>query len=144
MSPMRDEHEQTVELGRGDDLYRLLAALGELAGDDTVLYLEGNHIAPDVRAFLEARPATASTPVKRGTIWPRPKSFHLPLTRANLAGLRELAENHAEPEICDHLVVYRGDRLLLEAYDAGNNTVWVATDLPPDTLAGLRRALGLE
>jgi hypothetical protein len=137
------EEEQAINLGLIRDLYALLAAIDEVIPEGAVLYLEGTSIVPDIRAFLEAHPTEESEPVGRGTSWPRPKTYHLPLTGSNLSQLRELAERHAEPEICDHLVVYRGDQVLLSAYDAGSSHVYVSRDLPAETVEGLRRRLAV-
>jgi len=109
---------------------------------EAVLYLEGTNMAPDVRAFLDARRAEEIRPVMRGTIWPRPAKYHMPLVGSNLAVLRELAERHAEPEVCDHLVVYRGDQVLLQAHDAGASHVYVSDDLPEAVVHALRSRLG--
>jgi hypothetical protein len=99
---------------------------------DSVLYLEGTSIAPAVKAYLEERPAPARRRIWRGTLWPRPAVFHLPVS--HVQGLRALAERHAEPEICDHLAVYHDDRLLLTAYDAGFGEVYLARSLPEETI----------
>jgi hypothetical protein len=53
----------------------------------------------------------------------------MPLTGANLAEFRTLAERHAAPEVGDHLVVHRGADVLLWAHDAGYGYVRVARDL---------------
>ncbi|MGH2573736.1 MAG: hypothetical protein ACRDGU_09730 [Actinomycetota bacterium] len=136
------EEERAIDLGLVRDLYALLAAIEELQ-EEAVLYLEGTSIVSDIRAFLEAQGAEESQPVGRGTSWPRPKIYHLPLTRSNLRQLRELAEGHAEPEICDHLVVYSGNQILLSAYDAGSSHVYVSRDLSPAMVERIRRRLGV-
>jgi len=59
-----------------------------------------------------------------------------------LAEFRNLAENHAEPEVADHLVVYRGEEVLLWALDAGYGYVRVARDLSESIVEALRDALG--
>ncbi|HEX9198148.1 MAG TPA: hypothetical protein VF865_01205, partial [Acidobacteriaceae bacterium] len=76
------------------------------------------------------------------TLWPKPKVFHIPLTGDNLADFRNLAENHAEPEVADHLVVYRGNDVLLWAHDAGYGYVYVARDLSKSIVEAVRDALG--
>jgi hypothetical protein len=133
------EQERAIDLGLVRDLYALLAAIDELMPEGAVLYVEGTNIAPDVARLLEAHPAEESRPVVRGTIWPRPRAYHLPIAGSNVGRLRSLAESHAEPEICDHLVVYSGDRVLLSAYDAGSSHAYVSADLPPETVERLRR-----
>ena len=68
--------------------------------------------------------------------------FHLPLSGTNLGDLRELAERHAEPEVCDHLVVYREGEVLLWAHDAGSGDVMVSRKLPDEAVSGLEDSLG--
>jgi hypothetical protein len=65
----------------------------------------------------------------------------LPLAGTNLADLRLLAEVHAEPEVADHLVVYRDDAVLLWAHDAGDGYVALSRSLPKETLHRFRAAL---
>jgi hypothetical protein len=108
--------------------------------DDAVLYLEGTSISSAVEEYLQAHRAPVQREVARGTLWPRPDTFHLPL--GDLNGLRALAERHAEPEICDHPAVYRGSQLLLTAYDAGFGEVLLARALPDETARRFRLALG--
>jgi hypothetical protein len=137
------QEERGINLGLIRDLYALLAVIDEEMPEGAVLYLEGTSIDPEIGAFLEAHRAQESHLVVRGTLWPQPRSYHLPLSGSNLSQLRELAERHAEREICDHLVVYRGDQVLLSGYDAGSSHVYVSRDFPPETVEGLRRRLGV-
>jgi len=131
-----------LEIGYVTDFYKLLRAIDEAMPKDAVLYLEGTSIAPDVQSFLESRPAADRREIKANTLWPKPKLFHIPLTGDNLAEFRKLAENHAEPEVADHLVVYRGNDVLLWAPDAGDGYVYVPRDLSKSIVEALRHALG--
>jgi hypothetical protein len=97
---------------------RLLAELAALLPPGLTLYVEGTSIAPIVAAYLGDRPATHPTPVRRGVIWPRPKSYHMPMTPDNVDGLVELMKDLAEPEVADHLHAYRNDTAYLIWYDA--------------------------
>ena len=131
----------SLPLGYVSDLYALLRAIDETMPKDATLYVEGSSIARAVREFLGARPAASDRELERGTRFPVPKTFHMPLEGGNLAGLRALAELHAEPEICDHLAVYRDDELLLMAHDAGFGDVEVASSLPEDAVRRFRLTL---
>jgi hypothetical protein len=139
---LHSRDNESVTIGHVADLYALLRALDETMPPDAILYLEGTSFAPEIRDFLSSRHAPQSREVAPGTILPRPETFHLPLTGTNLADLRALAEQHAEPEVTDHLAVYRRDELLLSAYDAGDGDVQVARTLPEQTIGRLRLALG--
>ena len=141
-APLILKDADALEIGYVTDLYRLLRAIDEAMPKDAVLYLEASAIAPDVASFLESRPAQDRREIKANTLWPKPKVFHIPLTGDNLAEFRNLAEKHAEPEVADHLVVYRGEDVLLWAHDAGSGYVEVARDLSESIVEALRDALG--
>jgi hypothetical protein len=134
--------DESVTIGYVTDLYALLRALDETMPQDSILYVEGTSIVPEIRNFLSSRQSPVSREIAPGTLWPKPETFHLPLVGTNLAELRALAQRHAEPEVTDHLAVYRGDDLLLLAYDAGDGEVEVARALPAQTVERLRLALG--
>ncbi|HXZ56125.1 MAG TPA: hypothetical protein VEG40_00915 [Gaiellaceae bacterium] len=134
---------ESITLGYVSDVYELLRAIDETLPKDAVLYLEGTTTALDVRQFLEERQASERPAVAAGTFRPEPEHFHLPLSGTNLAELRALvAEGHAEPELTDHLVVYRGDRVLLSAHDAGYGYVELARSLAGDVIDRFRAILG--
>lgn len=132
------------ELKGVQDVPTFLRCLGKLFGENAVLYLEGTSIADDVQAFLRTRAAATTRHAAMGTIWPRPSVFHMPLTAENLAGLADLAEHHAEPEICDHLHVYQGETVWLEAHDFPNDSVSVSGEVSEDQLKAFCVALGCE
>lgn len=133
--------ENAFELGDVSDLYELLRAIDEVMPKHATLYVEGTSIAPEVARFLAARQSADPPEVERHTGWPKPQPFHLPLAGRNLAELRAIADRYAEPEICDHLVVYCGGTVLLYAHDAGDGYVLLSRELPPETHAQLRETL---
>ena len=141
-APLILEDADAREIGYVTDFYKLLRAIDETMPKDAVLYLEGTSIAPDVASFLESRPAPDQREITANTLWPKPKTFHIPLTGDNVAQLRNLAEKHAEPEVADHLVVYRGEVVLLWAHDAGDGYVRISRDLSESIVKALREALG--
>jgi hypothetical protein len=61
-----------------------------------------------------------------------------------LSELERLSENHAEPELCDHLLVYRGNDPLLEFYDFPENEVWLPLSLNEDRVRAIASALDVE
>ncbi len=140
--PLRLSEAETVVVGYVADFYVLLRAVDEVMPNDSTLCLEGTRVAPDVVAFLERRQATVQSEIAPNTLWPKPQFFHLSLAGPDLTQLRALAEHHAEPEIADHLVVYREGRVLLWAHDAGYGYVAVSRSLPRRTIERFRQALG--
>jgi hypothetical protein len=140
--PLRLSEADSVIVGYVSDFYALLRAVEETMPKDSVLCLEGTTFASDVVAFLEQRPAPAPARIDPNTLWPKPKFFHLSLTGTDLTDLRALADHHAEPEIANHLVVYRAGRVLLWAHDAGGGYVALASSLGEQTIERFREALG--
>jgi hypothetical protein len=138
---LRLRDEDAVEVGYVSDLYELLSAIDEAIPKDATLCLEGRPVS-EIRDYVELRAAVRPPKIEPGTIWPRQQFLHLPLEGANLAGLRALAERHAEPEIADHLMVYRDDEVLLWAPDAGDGLVVLAKSLPETTITYFRAVLG--
>jgi hypothetical protein len=136
------EDDDVVELGYARDLYLLLQAIDETMPGDAVLYIEGTSIDAAIRDFLERRSVQEPPLIETGTLWPRPGTFHLPLSASYLADLRSMAASLAEPEIADHLVVYRGVDVLLWAHDAGGGYIRLARSLPQDVVDRFREILG--
>jgi hypothetical protein len=139
--PLHLRDEDALTIGYATDLYELLRVIDETIPKDAVLYVEGTSIVPAVSEFLEARQPAERPKAKAGTLWPRPRVFHLPLSGANLAELRSLADGYAEPEVADHLMVYRGDKVLLEAHDAGNGDIRLSRSLSPEVIERFRASI---
>jgi len=140
--PLRLSEADTVVVGYVSDFYALLRAVDEAMPKDSTLCLEGTSVAPEVVAFLERRQAPVRSAIAANTLWPKSQFFHLSLAGTDLSQLRQLAEHHAEPEIADHLVVYREGRVLLWAHDAGFGYVEVSDSLPEETIETFRETLG--
>ena len=131
-----------VDLGRVRRLDTLLEALEAGMPDDAIVYVEGVAFTDDVRAALGALhpvPETQHRVDLRGTLWPSPSSFRLPVSAGVLAVLRELQKRHASPEVCSHLAVYRGEEILALAHDAGDGALLVGRSLPADAVEKMRQ-----
>jgi hypothetical protein len=130
--------------GRSDSatFFRGLAAA--LPGA-TTLFLEGSPVR-EVDVFLRAAAQPGPYLPETGTIWPKPRQYRPPFDETTLAGLAALAGNHAEPELCDHLHVYEGDRAVLEWYDAfaSDSPASVAVDAAPDLLEDFADDVGFR
>ncbi len=126
------------------------AALPILSGRDATLYLEGGSHSDEVSAFLDAHsiaPAKqiasiAPVQIARGTIWPRQQVFHLPATPDVFAGLSRLADHHAIPEICEHLVVFRDSLVLVDWYDAFDREAYASSTIPEQNISEFAEMVG--
>lgn len=108
------------------------------------VYLEGVSISREVREFLVRHSVPAWHEVCRGTIWPKPSTFHLPATPEVLTGLADFAARHAYPEIADHCHVYTRDEMILQWYDACDLgcPLGVAATVPEDCVRAFCELVG--
>jgi hypothetical protein len=96
-----------------------LTLLAALLPEGSVLYLEGTaKSAKDVINFLESHGDAKAAKITRGTIWPRPNFYHVPIEPDVMRALARLVGGHPTSEICSHLHAYKSDHVLLEWYDA--------------------------
>jgi hypothetical protein len=112
----------------------------------TTVFIEGTSIAPDVDAFLRSAAQSGEYLPERQTLWPRPKQYRIHCDGPVLSALAQLAEQHAEPELLDHLFVYDGPSVLLEFPDAfmRASVAFIAADTDQQRIRDFAAALGLE
>ena len=69
-----------------------------------------------------------------GTIWPRPKVFHIPATATALTELARIMNHHAEPELAVHFHIYRNETVLLEWHDAFSQPMLMSGAIPEEKI----------
>jgi hypothetical protein len=77
------------------------------------------------------------------TIWPASKKFRCSFQSKLFYELAVLAENHAEPEILDHLYIYQDTKPLLEWHDAFSNAMLLSPILSEESVFNFAKTLGL-
>ena len=132
------------ELDGETDFPSLLSALiGFLPGGCT-LYFEGGFSEGELVQFMKARQIQERIHVAVGTLWPRPKYYHIPATSENLSELAEIAEHHAEPELAVHFHVYCEQKIILEWHDAFAQPMLLAGTLGEGKVKVLANELNME
>ena len=116
------------------DAVRGFASLPTLCDDGAILYLEGGVHSSEFAKFLRANAIPPQQEIARGTIWPRQTTHHLPATQSVFAKLSNLADHHALPEICEHLVVYLASTVLVDWYDLFDREAYVSSSVPEQTI----------
>ena len=131
-------------------LDRLLAAIDRASFDGATLRIEGassprverlvleralDH--PDVAAANEAAVERGARRFSTGD-----RDLRLPIAGDNVAALRRVARELADPEVAMHLFVEADGRCLLDAYDAGDNVIFVSEAVSAAQLDALREGLG--
>lgn len=132
--------DDAVELGRVEHFDVFLEDVREVAAEGSILVLEGKPAA-DVREFLKGVQVQPDVRIARGTTWPKQEFLHVAATRENFDQLLELSLNHAEPEIGDHLVLYRNRQVLLWLHDIADGYVYGHPLLGDSNLDRIRRRL---
>jgi len=110
---------------------------------NSILCLEGVS-ARDIEAYLLERPAAYENETKRGPFGLRPKIFYMPITDENLRGFAALTERYAEPEVCDHLRVYRDNRIVLSWHDLPTDPIYFVKEYDENVLKQFCQRLGCE
>lgn len=126
------------------DCTKILRQIPTFIPAATAIFVEGTTIANDVTAFYRANLQEGEYLPAKGTIWPASSRFRCHFSLQFFTGLADLSERHAEPELCDHLLIYRGDVSLLTWYDAFSGPILLATELPESLINDFATVLGLE
>lgn len=132
--------EDGIELGRVEHLDVFLEDVREVAPKGSILVLEGKPAA-DVREFLEEVLLEPDVRIARGTTRPKQDLFYIPATKENIDELLKFTLNHAVPEICDHLVLFKGQQALLWLHDAGDGYVYAHPSLGEGALERVQSRL---
>lgn len=123
------------------DLTHFIAELGEFGHSGYVLCLEGV-IAGEVETYLRARPSTIENRTDQGLLKMRSKMFFMPITGESAQGLARLSEHLADPEVCDHLRVYDGNRLILSWHDVPFDPVYFGSEVAEARVKRFSASLG--
>ncbi len=122
----------------------LLTALQGWLPDDSVLYFEGGEPDKQLSEFLAAYSIQERAHIAMGTIWPRPKVFHVPASEEILMALAEIMEHHSEQELATHFHVYFDNKVLLEWYDAFSGCMQVSGLFSENQISSFANQLGRD
>jgi hypothetical protein len=125
------------------DSARFFDALWKHFPEATTFYAEGTSIARDVKAFYRLHAEEGKYLPRAQTLFPRSAKFRCRISADFAAALSGLAQGHAEQELLDHLVVYKGPEELLFWHDAFANVLLVARSVPEDVVRAFAADLGL-
>jgi hypothetical protein len=116
----------------------------QLIPEATHLFLEGAP-APDFVAIISIHADQRAYTAPIGTAWSWPQRnqrFVLTASSALFAQLSEAAAQHAEPEICSHLHLYRDSESLVHWFDAFYDPLLVSKLVPRARVEAFCRAAG--
>lgn len=122
----------------------LLLALPDLLPVDCVLYFEGGSPSCGLLEFLQDHAIPERAHVAYGTIWPKPRVFHLAATPEIISRLAALTRSCAFPELAIHFHIYRDQRVLVQWYDAFSDPSLVSAELAEKKVRTFAARLGMS
>jgi hypothetical protein len=128
--------------GKSPDSRQFFLALLECFPQATTMFAEGTSIAKDVEACLRRHAEAGAFLPGPNTTWPESTKIRCLFTPALVAELASLAEIHAEPELFDHVFLYRGDDPLVWWNDAFEDPIGASSELPEHTIRAFAARLG--
>jgi hypothetical protein len=130
-----------IKEGRVDSA-RFFETLWRRFPEATTLYVEGDSIARDVKDCYRLHREEGEYLARAGTIFPRSDKFRCRFSANLVETLSALAERHAEPELLDHLALYRDSEELLVWHDAFANVLLVSRTVPESVVSSFATDLG--
>ena len=131
---------------RGQSLPLFIKELASLFPKENILELDGSSIAPDILEYLKQFPVLDWQERTEYSIFRRPwkkteripAAFRIPLEPEIMRRLAQFYENHAQPEVLDHLYVLdtSGKELYLDGFGlcGGSGKAYVSNKVPESTL----------
>lgn len=120
----------------------LFEALHGWVPEGAILYFEGGSPDAQIEDFMTEHSIPERVHIAPGTIWPKPRVFHVLATGETLSELAKIMECHAAPELAIHFHVYRDDSVLLEWHDAFSQPMLLSRRISEDQVKALADRLG--
>jgi hypothetical protein len=130
------------EVGPTTNASQFLRALSRLLDTHSIIYFEGTTDLA-VEQFLEKNKTPNPEKLAIGTIWPRPKIYHMPYTAERISALADLIDTNQVAHLCTHIHAYTGKKVLVEWHDAfGTDPMRISLSLKETSVSGFAQALG--
>lgn len=115
-----------------------------LLPDESILYFEGGYPNDKLLDFLDTHSIPEQVHIAVGTLWPKPKNYHIPAILENITALGKLTEKCAAPELAVHFHVYHEDKVLLEWHDAFDIPMLLSGSLDENKVKEFVDALSMQ
>jgi hypothetical protein len=119
-----------VDMAEAECFMYFIAGLRQIFGDSNVLYVEGTDFDQEVEAFYKGFAKPKSTQIMRLLRHPRARAYHMPLSKEAHKTLSRLATTKTFSGICDALLVYENDRVVMDGSRIAERMVLFSGELP--------------
>jgi hypothetical protein len=127
-----------------NNAHTLLESLPKYFTNATTLYIEGVNIAEDIVNRLEKHADGKEYDLISQTVFPVSKRFRCKFSCKLMKELARLSDNHAEPEMMDHMFIYAGSVPLLIWCDAFYGNIEICTSVSEETIIEFATENGLN
>ena len=110
----------------------------------TTFFAEGTMMSDDVMECYASFSDEGKYLPGAQTILPISKKFRCKFSPLLMGKLATLAKKHSEPELLNHLFVYKGNEALLYWHDAFANVLLVSRSIPESSISEFASELGLK
>ena len=128
--------------GDGIDSTAFFRALPEAFPEATAFFAEGTVIDAEVEACLASHAQPGDFLPGANTIRPVSRKFRCSFSPQLCEALAALSLRHAEPEMMDHVFLYRHSEALVYWHDAFSHAMWLSGLLPEERIGFLAGRLG--
>jgi len=125
------------------DSAKFFEALAKYFPEATTFFAEGTVISDDVKECYASHQEEGKHLPGAQTILPVSKKFRCRFSQQLMARLAALAKIHAEPELLDHLALYKKNEEVLFWHDAFANVLLVSRTVPESVVSKFAAELGL-
>ena len=140
-----DLNDSRWEVSSCSDFPALLCQFESLFPQGSIIYIEGSSRKKDVIKYFQGHSSDDLVKVRVGTLWPKPRIYHVPITKESMHDLIALAKKYYPLEIAHHIHVYNGSKVLMQWYDAFSNApMCFSQDFNEDSIKCFCRNLNLE
>ena len=126
------------------DSARFFRTLPKYFPEATIFYAEGTTISDGVRKCYETHREEGKYLPPRQTFLPVLKKFRCKFSTSFMNQLAGLAQQHAERELLDHMLLYKGAEEVVFWHDAFANVLLVSRSVPENVVSQFAGELGLE
>ena len=132
-------------IDQGDiDTAAFFALLPGCFPDATTIFFEGTSMVRETKDCLSRHAERGEHLPGRQTYFPASTRVRCRFSPSLCSELVALAHHHAQPELCDHVFLYRGEEELLGFHDFGGNNIYISGSVPEASVSVLAKGLGLE
>ncbi len=139
---MKKSRYWEVQQGKVDST-EFFHALPTYFSNATTFFAEGTVISGDVAECYKEHVESGAYLPNTQTIMPRSGKYRCKFTKGLMENLALLSEIHAEPELLDHISIYKGNEPLLIWHDAFSNIILVSKTVAENYVNNFSHRLGL-